>query len=187
MSDIMYNQTEFEGKPYKFGDWQQYAVHDDKNIKGFFGDYRFLSNFYNAETYFDGLLYRSSELAYQAAKVQRNMRHEFLGLTDGQSKRKWKELKEYLLPNWDENKYRIMDIIVYDKFLRNPELRQKLIDTGDRYLEETNHWKDTYWGINYKTGEGQNNLGKILMEVRENLKPIFGIIEGPCSSDFKKS
>ena len=63
---------------------------------------------------------------------------------------------------------------VSGKFAQNPDLLQKLLDTGDAHLEETNTWKDTFWGV--CKGEGQNNLGKILMSVREELREELEII-----------
>ena len=54
------------------------------------------------------------------------------------------------------------------KFTKHKDLKEKLLATGDAYLEETNHWHDTFWGV--CKGKGQNHLGKILMEVREELK-----------------
>lgn len=50
------------------------------------------------------------------------------------------------------------------------ELREMLIATGERELVEGNVWNDTFWGVSLRTGKGQNQLGKILMEVREELK-----------------
>ena len=58
-----------------------------------------------------------------------------------------------------------MSSIVFEKFYRNKELRKKLLETGDRYLEETNWWGDDFWGG--CNGEGRNELGKILMKVRD--------------------
>lgn len=58
-----------------------------------------------------------------------------------------------------------MASVVFDKFARNKELRDKLLFTNDKYLEETNDWNDKYWGI--CNGIGENNLGKILMGIRE--------------------
>ena len=46
-----------------------------------------------------------------------------------------------------------------------PELREALDNTGSELLVEGNWWKDTFWGM--CEGRGQNNLGKILMKVRE--------------------
>ena len=38
------------------------------------------------------------------------------------------------------------------------------------HLEEGNWWGDIFWGVDKKTGAGENNLGKILMKVREELR-----------------
>lgn len=172
MSDKLFNEVPLVGKTvYKFGDWKQYAIHDENNIKGFFGEYRFLSNFYPATVYFDGLVYPSTETAYQAAKVIRELREPFTHMSDATSKNAWKELpKEAIIPDWDNHKYRVMDIIVFDKFARNETLKQRLINTGDKYIEETNHWNDVFWGVDYHTGEGENCLGKILMNIRSYFK-----------------
>jgi len=67
--------------------------------------------------------------------------------------------------NWKEVKYDIMSSVIFDKFYRNIELRQKLLATGNKYIEESNHWHDVYWGV--CNGKGKSNLGKILMGVRE--------------------
>ena len=167
MSDIMYNETPVTGSHYKFGDWKLYAIHDDKNIKGFFGDYRWLSNFHSCPVYFEGLLYPSSENAYQAAKVVPEHRCELQSCTPAQSKRVWKTLSKIdsSKENWNARKYDVMSIILFDKFYRNKDLRQELLNTGDKYLEETNHWKDQDWGVDIKLG-GTNHLGKILMKIR---------------------
>jgi len=37
-------------------------------------------------------------------------------------------------------------------------------------LEEGNWWFDLFWGVDIKTREGENNLGKIIMKVRNELK-----------------
>jgi predicted NAD-dependent protein-ADP-ribosyltransferase YbiA (DUF1768 family) len=60
--------------------------------------------------------------------------------------------------------------IILDKFTRDDILRRDLRLTENRYLEETNFWNDRFWGVDYKTGLGENNLGKILMEVRRILR-----------------
>ncbi len=168
MSDLMFNEIPVVGDYYKFGDWKLYAVHDDKNIKGFFGDYRWLSNFHKCQVYFEGLLYPSSENAYQASKLELYYRHHLQTCTVEKSKKIWKNypLLDDSKEEWDGRKYDVMAGILFEKFNRNKELRQKLLDTGTKYLEETNHWKDVYWGVDIKLG-GQNNLGKLLMKIRE--------------------
>ena len=76
--------------------------------------------------------------------------------------------KVTLREDWDEVKNRVMLEIVRNKFKQNPELKEKLIATGDAYLEEGNWWGDRTWGV--CNGVGENRLGKILMKVRDELK-----------------
>ena len=45
-----------------------------------------------------------------------------------------------------------------------------LLATKEAVLKEGNTWNDVFWGISLKTGRGENNLGKILMRVREKLR-----------------
>ena len=45
--------------------------------------------------------------------------------------------------------------------------RTLLLNTNNDYIEETNWWGDKYWGVCHKTGEGQNILGQLLMNVRK--------------------
>jgi predicted NAD-dependent protein-ADP-ribosyltransferase YbiA (DUF1768 family) len=55
------------------------------------------------------------------------------------------------------------------KFSKDP-LKSRLLNTGDSELIEGNWWGDKFWGVDERTGVGKNNLGKILMEIREELK-----------------
>ena len=165
----MFNETPVVGEIYKLGDWKLYAIHDDNNIKGFFGKYEWLSNFHKCKTWFEGGLYPSSENAYQAAKIYPEYRvNTLMDCTPAQSKKLWKNYTRIdgSSEEWDLRKYDVMSTILFDKFYRNKELRKKLIDTGDKFLEETNHWGDQFWGVDIKKG-GQNNLGKVLMKIRE--------------------
>lgn len=142
-------------------------LHDDENIKGFFGDYRWMSNFHMCEVEYEGILYPSSEHAYQAAKsTDEGVRRLFT--TGSAADIKSLGRKITMRSDWESVKYQVMSDILLDKFLSHPNLKQKLLDTGNKYLEETNWWKDKIWGV-YR-GEGTNWLGKILMEIREKLR-----------------
>jgi len=169
MNDLMFNEVPVvEGKQfYKFGDWKLYAIHDENNIKGFFGDFKWLSNFHPCPVFYERLLYPSSENAYQAAKLDTDYRQHLQQCTPEKSKREWKKhpLLDVSPEDWDSRKYDVMSVILFDKFYRNKPLRQKLIETGDKFLEEKNHWSDVFWGVDIKKG-GENNLGKILMKLR---------------------
>lgn len=136
-------------------------------IKGFFGKYRWLSNFWYAPVMYGGIIYPTNEHAYQAAKTDNEQLHkEVLVLTSPMDVKKWGYTIR-LKSDWDSIKYGIMKSIVVDKFTRNKHLTLWLIATKDAYLEETNTWNDTYWGVS--GGIGLNNLGNILMEVRSEL------------------
>lgn len=63
----------------------------------------------------------------------------------------------------------VMEEIIRAKFVQNPDLRQKLVDTGDLELMEGNYWHDTFWGVDCKSGKGKNHLGIILMQIRTEL------------------
>lgn len=172
MSDFMYDEIGVDGKigTYKYGDWKKYAVHNDNEIRGFFGEkYRFLSNFHLCLVSFDGAFYPSSENAYQSSKVIPEHRDGFQTCTPAESKKLWKDprlTRIYTAEEWDTVKYDIMLIILMDKFYRNVDLRKKLLLTGTAHLEETNAWHDSYWGVDIRKG-GCNNLGQILMIVRK--------------------
>ena len=54
-----------------------------------------------------------------------------------------------------------------------PELREKLLATGDTTLIEGTTWHDNYWGVcscEKCGGRGKNRLGELLMEIREELR-----------------
>ena len=153
---------------YDEGTVPEYAIHTEDKVCGFFGLFRFLSNFFPAKVHFEGLDYPSVEHAYQAAKWPAHKRQEFTLITAGQAKKLGKQAK--LDPKkWDKRKYDVMAVLVLQKFLFNQTLKEMLLATGDAYLEETNHWGDRYWGKD-EDGQGENNLGRILMGVRETIK-----------------
>ena len=63
-----------------------------------------------------------------------------------------------------------MTDIVRAKFNQNPEFAEKLLATNDQIIEYGNCDNDTFWGISpTRSGCGLNNLGLILMEIREEL------------------
>lgn len=137
------------------------------HVTEFKGDMHFLSNFYPAEFVWNHFLWPNSEAAYQAAKTNDpKVWSEFARQSNPyESKRLGKRLD--IRPDWEKVKVKIMRDIVFEKFNQNPELRKKLLATGNAVLEEGNTWRDTFWGICPPgSGNGENHLGKILMDVR---------------------
>ena len=138
-----------------------------KVIDTFKDEYFFLSNFYKCDVHYDGIKYKNSEAAFQAAKtLNLTMRKKISNYNPSEAKKEGRRL--LLRPDWEESKDRIMEEIVRAKFKQNPELKSKLLATGSATLIEGNTWKDIYWGT--CQGKGENKLGKILMKIREELQ-----------------
>lgn len=135
-------------------------------IKEFTGEYRWLSNFHLAAVEYEGLVYPSTEHAYQAAKTtDLELRKQFLKGTPGKAKRLGNKLD--LREDWDNVKIQVMYDVCSYKFKNHNSLRDKLLNTRGKYLIEGNTWGDQFWGV--CKGEGRNELGKILMKIRSEL------------------
>jgi len=141
-------------------------------IKEFRGTHRFLSNFTYADVVYEGVIYPTTEHAYQAAKTaspeeRRGIVYE---MTPGQTKRAGRGLT--LRPDWEEVRADIMFHLLQQKF-KHPELAKKLLATGNEILVEGNYWHDNYWGnCNCKKCKhisGKNTLGILLTKVRQEL------------------
>lgn len=138
-------------------------------ISSFRDEYRFLSNFYEAEVTYEGLTYGSNEAAFQAQKcMDETEKKQFTEFGPGKSKGIGRKVR--LRPDWEEVKTGIMEEIVRAKFTQHPELADMLLETEDKALVEGNHWGDTCWGVDTRTGQGENCLGRILMKVRAELR-----------------
>ena len=107
-----------------------------------------------------------TDLVEQEALEQ--IKVQFATLRSNEAKRLGRHVQ--LRPNWENVKLPIMEDIVRAKFTQNENLKQLLLATGDLVLEEGNTWHDTFWGVDAKTREGENHLGRILMRVRKELQ-----------------
>ena len=72
-----------------------------------------------------------------------------------------------LNPEWDEIRIYIMHKGLVSKFSQNQNLKKLLLGTGNRMLTEDSPY-DSYWGSG-KDKNGQNILGKLLVELRSYL------------------
>lgn len=142
-------------------------------IDRFDGEYRFLSNFYNSPFVFvDGYTYPSVESGFQAQKAPINDRAKYTCCAPNIAKRYGR--KEHIdLAEWDAKREELMHMLVRAKFVQNPDLARKLVDTYPALLTEGNTWHDNIWGNctcnRCAKRPGENKLGKILMKVREEL------------------
>ena len=147
-------------------------------IDKFDGRYNFLSNFYSVKIEHQGIKYPTLEHYYVSMKVKNDQQIDgkYITMIDcreliakmpdpGKVKQFGKIIK--VRRDWNDVKLDVMLWGVREKF-KQEDLKQMLLDTGEQELVEGNTWNDTYWGI--CRGEGQNNLGKILMKVRTELR-----------------
>ena len=133
-------------------------------VSMFRGEFSFLSNFYEVEIKYGSLKFKSLESCFQALKSKDyNVRKMFENLSGSESKSLGRKIK--LREDWNDIKDDVMEYLVRIKF-RNDYLRRKLLATGEQLLVEGNYWNDVYWGVDLKSGIGENKLGKILMKVR---------------------
>jgi hypothetical protein len=96
----------------------------------------------------------------------------------GEAKAVGREVLGFEQELWDEKRFEIVVKANLSKFSQNPELKEFLLNTGNRVLVEASP-VDKIWGIglaqdnsaseNPNTWKGLNLLGFALMEVREQL------------------
>lgn len=138
-----------------------YSVGDD------WGEF---SNFADFPITLDGKLWPTSEHYFQAQKFKdaklreriRRANSPALAAREGRSR------KNPLRRDWDSAKDQVMRDAVRAKFSQHPVLRELLLSTGDAVLIEHTE-NDAYWGDG-GDGRGKNRLGRILMQVREELR-----------------
>ena len=146
-----------------------------QTITSFVGNYRFLSNFHEYTLHFPNPFvnliesFKSVEHAYQSFKATNAEDFQLVKLqsTPGRAKTLGRKIDKR--DNFEKIKVYLMAHLVRSKFEQSPNLMNRLLDTGVAILEERNHWGDQFWGIT-SDRKGKNNLGRILMRVRENEK-----------------
>ncbi len=143
------------------------TVETEHGIYGFFGKYRFLSNFQLCDINYAGLHFPSVENAYQAMKTNDlELRKQFTFISPSEAKKLGGAIE--IRADWETWKLGVMNGCLLLKFTEIEGIKKLLLATGDKYLEETNYWNDQFWGV-YKN-EGKNYLGQMLMEIRGMIK-----------------
>ena len=129
-------------------------------------NYGFLSNFYEADFVMSNQLWPTVEHYFQAAKFKdRRTVEAILQCSTPNRARHLGRTSKPLRSDWLDVRVDYMRSAVFWKFEQNPALKNKLTGTwGRKLIEHT--WNDSFWG-DIGDGHGQNMLGKILMEVRE--------------------
>jgi ribA/ribD-fused uncharacterized protein len=127
------------------------------------------SNFAPYAIKLDGKRWPTTEHFFQASKFEDPKHRDAIrrARTPGIAARMGRSRKKPLRRDWEAVKDHVMRRAVLAKFTQHPELRDLLLSTGEaRLVEHTS--RDRYWGDG-GDGSGKNMLGRILMEVREQL------------------
>ena len=142
-------------------------------INSFSGEFEFLSNFYPSPIIVAGESFPTVEHCFQAFKAEH--KEDFICIqtaaAPGLAKRIGRSVE--MRPDWEKIKIDVMRSALEKKF-EIPELREKLLATGNEPLVEGNWWHDNTYGDckcdKCKNILGHNILGKLLMDIRENIR-----------------
>lgn len=148
-------------------------------ISYFIGEYRFLSNFFVSPLVYDGRIWKSAEHAYQAAKTDNAVSQHEIWKAETPSRAKYIGRHVTLRAGWDRQRVSVMKEILAAKFRRGGELGRRLIATHPKILIDGNQWGDRFWGA-VRVGQdwqGENWLGKLLMDRRQELREERGLFE----------
>jgi hypothetical protein len=136
--------------------------------------YGVFSNLYRREIIFEGEAFPTAEHAYQAGKARKEAVREWLMAAPSPSLLAMAAHGLYywdITPGWSTKKFARMRAVLVAKFTQHVDLREMLLATGTSRLVEAatvDSPVNRQWGeVN---GQGQNMLGKLLMEVREQLR-----------------
>lgn len=144
-------------------------------VFSFKGKHWFLSNFYPSPFLNNRTKWPTVEHYFQAMKT--TTQPDFLRIRNALLPGEAKGLgrKVVIRDDWEFVKTSIMLDAVRMKFDQNPKLVDLLVDTRAGTLVEGNTWHDNFWGVctcpRCTKVHGHNYLGRILMLVREELRP----------------
>lgn len=139
-------------------------------------DFYVLSNFSSFEIEWSGFTFKTAEHLYHWLKFilsddpdSADIAHEIRNARSAHDAFKIAQnYRDKQADIWDEVKLKFMKKILRAKADQHEYVRRKLMLTSDRELVEDS-WRDNYWGWG-PNKDGQNWLGKIWMEVREDLR-----------------
>lgn len=135
-------------------------------------DYYVLSNFSSFTLQWKGLRFDTSEAAYHWEKFDQTPWIQDLIRLAPSAHEAYKiaQRSRYYYPKewWNDRRVYIMGNILRAKVAQHEYVHRKLLETGIRELVEDSH-RDSFWGWG-PDRKGQNMLGKLWMEVREEIR-----------------
>ena len=129
-------------------------------------------NFSSFKVEWNGYLFSSVEEAYQAASFMGSDEELVEKIKKSHSADEAQRIayanRDKRREDWDDVKISIMEELLRLKIKQNPYVKKKLLQTEDYMIVEDSP-KDDFWGWGFNRN-GQNNLGKLWMKLREELK-----------------
>lgn len=132
-------------------------------------EHAWLSNMVLVDIECDGIVYPSTENFYQACKYNEINTKKLISQINPYKAKKYSRENKMTNSKFDDNKLIYMEYALHKKFSQEP-FKSKLLATGDCHIEEGNWWKDKFWGVDIKTRQGENHLGKLIMKIRKGLQ-----------------
>jgi len=129
-------------------------------------------NFSSFKVEWNGYLFSSVEEAYQAASFMGSDEELVEKIKKSHSADEAQRIsyanRDKRREDWDDVKISIMEELLRLKIEQNPYVKKKLLQTEDYMIVEDSP-KDDFWGWG-PNRNGQNNLGKLWMKLRGELK-----------------
>lgn len=154
--------------------WHQerLTLDTDREVYFYEQDHYYLSNFSAFRIGWKHLDFDTAEHLYHWLKFMPNEVGIARKIREARSAHEAFKLAEHYKsvrrPDWPDVRIDVMRDILRAKVDQHEYVRRKLLETGNRILIE-NSWRDDYWGWG-PNRNGQNKLGKLWMEVREELR-----------------
>ena len=135
-----------------------------------FGEYGYLANYSNHGFYVNDVFYKTVEHYYQSEKYSDNeIKQKIINApTPKEASTIGRDRKNIRKKDFKLIKNDVMYKGIYEKFIQNKSIMYKLIETRNKTIVEKTV-DEYYWGIG-KDESGDNNIGKILMKVRTDIK-----------------
>ena len=128
------------------------------------------SNFSAHQVNYEGANYPTAEHAFHAQKFNnKDLRNQIKNCPSPIAA--WElalKFKPQRRSDWNDVKVGILTDIIRNKVNQNTDVKEALMATNDEEIVELNP-NDDFWG-NGPDGSGQNQTGKILMKVRDELR-----------------
>lgn len=135
-----------------------------------FGELGYLANYADYGFSIDNVYYKTVEHYYQAMKFDdEELRKRIIKAeTPKEASNIGRDRKNKRIENFKEIKNEVMFTGILEKFRQNRDIAYKLIETRNSKIAEATI-DEYYWGIG-KDKSGENNIGKILVNVRKRIK-----------------